>query len=346
MRKFISLTQTGEQTAIYCLTHNDWKLDQASDNYFQAPDTYYRELDRKKIELLFQRYRDPNDASKISSDGVVRFLEDLRLHPESKLVLIIAWKFRAETQCEFTTEEFVNGFVDLGVDSIDKLRAKLPQLENDLCDANKFKDFYQFTFNYAKEHAQKGIDLDMAIAYWNIVLQGQFKFLDLWCKFLTVSIPTLRQPFLLARYFIRKIMFSLFIYSIRKITSDPYRRTRGICCWTLRHTSMTTCPIMMRRARGQFLSMILSNGVKRIICKRQLSARAVDMDIAAATAALATTIKQQKHTVITCIAASTLIQFSTFFVCLQFFILYYEHYFHCLAIRGSCVLFIFRLCEF
>lgn len=170
------------------MQHNDWKLDQASDNYFQAPDTYYRELDRKKIEQLFQRYKDPSDATKISSDGVVRFLDDLRLHPESKLVLIIAWKFRAETQCEFTKDEFTNGFVDLGVDSIDKLKGKLPQLENELRDANKFKDFYQFTFNYAKEHAQKGIDLDMAIAYWNIVLQGQFKFLDLWCKFLTVNI--------------------------------------------------------------------------------------------------------------------------------------------------------------
>lgn len=186
VKKFISLTQTGEQTAIYCLTHNDWKLDQASDNYFQAPDSYYRELDRKKVELLYHKYKDPSE-NKITSDGVVKFLDDLRLSPESKLVLIIAWKFRAETQCEFTKDEFCNGFVDLGVDSIDKLKAKLPQLENELKDAIKFRDFYQFTFNYAKEHAQKGIDLDMAIAYWNIVLQGRFKFLEMWCKFLTVS---------------------------------------------------------------------------------------------------------------------------------------------------------------
>lgn len=144
-------------------------------------------MDRKKVEQLYQRYKDPHDQNKITSDGVVKFLDDLRLSPESKLVLIIAWKFRAQTQCEFSKDEFINGFIDLGVDSIDKLKAKLPQLENELNDLNKFKEFYQFTFNYAKEHAQKGIDLEMAIAYWNIVLQGQFKFLDLWCKFLTVS---------------------------------------------------------------------------------------------------------------------------------------------------------------
>lgn len=161
MKKFIALTQTGEQTAIYCLQHNDWKLDLASDNYFQNPDFYFRELDTKKIELLFNKYRDPNDHLKISSDGVVRLLEDLQLSPESRLVLIIAWKLRAQTQCEFSRDEFVNGFCDLGVDNLDKLKQKLPQLDTELNDILKFKDFYQFTFNYAKETGQKGLDLDM-----------------------------------------------------------------------------------------------------------------------------------------------------------------------------------------
>ena len=31
------------------------------------------------------------------------------------------------------------------------------------------------------------VELDMAIAYWNIVLRGRFKFLDLWCSFLQVT---------------------------------------------------------------------------------------------------------------------------------------------------------------
>lgn len=174
VKRFMAITQSGEQTAIYCLQHNEWKLDQASDNYFSQPQLYYRDLDHKKIEQLFRRYEDPNDQAKISPNGVCLFLDDLRLDPTSKQVLIIAWKFRAETQCEFTRNEFVNGFVDLGVDSIDSLRSKLPTMEIELRDANKFKDFYQFTFNYAKEDTQKGIDLDMAIAYWNIVLKGKF----------------------------------------------------------------------------------------------------------------------------------------------------------------------------
>ena len=73
-------------------------------------------------------------------------------------------------------------------DSIDKLKTKLPNLEKEVNnDALRFKDFYQFTFNYAKGTNQKSLDLDMALAYWNIVLRGRFKFLDIWCTFLKVS---------------------------------------------------------------------------------------------------------------------------------------------------------------
>ncbi|KAL5290311.1 DCUN1D1 family protein [Megaselia abdita] len=185
VRKFILITQTSEQTAIHCLQQNDWKLEIASDNYFQNPSAYYRELDRKKVEQLFLKYRDPHDPQKVNSDGVIRFLEDLNLSPECVLVLIIAWKFRAEKQCEFSRNEFIEGFVNMSCDSLDKLKMKLLQLEKELADQIKFKDFYQFTFNYAKEPGQKSLELETAIIYWGIVLKGRFKFLDLWNKFLT-----------------------------------------------------------------------------------------------------------------------------------------------------------------
>nr|CAD7197781.1 unnamed protein product [Timema douglasi] len=188
VKKFIAFTQTGENTAIFCLTQNDWKLDLASDNYFQNPDVYFREpkisVDKKKLEQLFSRYKDPLEQDKMTAEGIMRFLDDLSLGPESKLVLIMAWKFRAAMQCEFTREEFMNGMTELGVDSVEKLKVRLPSLEIELKDQLRFKDFYHFTFNYAKNPGQKGLDLDMALAYWNIVLQGKFRFLDLWCKFL------------------------------------------------------------------------------------------------------------------------------------------------------------------
>ncbi|EHA97811.1 DCN1-like protein 1 [Heterocephalus glaber] len=126
----------------------------------------------------------PQDENKIGIDGIQQFCDDLALDPASISVLIIAWKFRAATQCEFSKQEFMDGMTELGCDSIEKLKAQIPKMEQELKEPGRFKDFYQFTFNFAKNPGQKGLDLEMAIAYWNLVLNGRFKFLDLWNKFL------------------------------------------------------------------------------------------------------------------------------------------------------------------
>jgi len=199
VKRFVSFTQTSEQLAIHCLSQHDWKLELASDAYFQNPDTYWREamggskgggvasaVDKKKIEQLFNKYRDPHDSDKMVAEGIYRFLQDLSLSPDSRLVLVMVWKMKAATQCEFTREEFVSGMHEMGVDSLDKLKSKLNSIENEILrDGVKFRDLYIFSFSYAKNPTQKGIELEMAIPYWNILLHGRFPLLSLWAQFLT-----------------------------------------------------------------------------------------------------------------------------------------------------------------
>ena len=62
VRQFMIFTQSSEKTAVSCLSQNDWKLDVATDNFFQNPELYIREsvkgsLDRKKLEQLYNRYK-------------------------------------------------------------------------------------------------------------------------------------------------------------------------------------------------------------------------------------------------------------------------------------------------
>lgn len=59
-------------------------------------------------------FSDPQDENKIGIDGIQQFCDDLSLDPASITVLVVAWKFRAATQCEFTKKEFLDGMTELG----------------------------------------------------------------------------------------------------------------------------------------------------------------------------------------------------------------------------------------
>lgn len=54
-------TQSNEKTAVTCLAQNDWKLDVATDKFFQSPELYISNLkgalDKKKLDQLYGRYR-------------------------------------------------------------------------------------------------------------------------------------------------------------------------------------------------------------------------------------------------------------------------------------------------
>uniref|UniRef100_A0A2I3T343 Uncharacterized protein n=1 Tax=Pan troglodytes TaxID=9598 RepID=A0A2I3T343_PANTR len=68
--QFMIFTQS-----ISCLSQNDWKLDVATDNFFQNPELYIREsvkgsLERKKLEQLYNRDKDPQNENKIGIDGI------------------------------------------------------------------------------------------------------------------------------------------------------------------------------------------------------------------------------------------------------------------------------------
>lgn len=67
------------------------------------------------IKSLFTLlYLDPHDDNKIGIDGIQQFCDDLTLDPASISVLLIAWKFRAATQCEFSKQEFMDGMAAQG----------------------------------------------------------------------------------------------------------------------------------------------------------------------------------------------------------------------------------------
>lgn len=187
--KFMQLTATGEKTANFCLSVHGWKLDEACDYYFSNPEKYCRDhkqqilVDRKKIQHLFERYKDSN-SDMIVVDGLLRFFQEIHLDVCSIYALVFNWKLGTVEQTQLTREEFCHGLVTLGCDSVEKLRSRVTQLDNDIRQPNKFKDFYQYTFNFAKDTGSKNLGIEPAIRTWQIVLAGKFPLLDEWCTFL------------------------------------------------------------------------------------------------------------------------------------------------------------------
>jgi hypothetical protein len=53
------------------------------------------------------------EKGRIGPHGMVRFLKDLGVDATSRTALILAWKLKAEKQCEFTLQEFRDGMTEM-----------------------------------------------------------------------------------------------------------------------------------------------------------------------------------------------------------------------------------------
>eukprot|EP01114_Cavostelium_apophysatum_P003609 TRINITY_DN1360_c0_g2_i2.p1 TRINITY_DN1360_c0_g2~~TRINITY_DN1360_c0_g2_i2.p1 ORF type:complete len:181 (-),score=34.69 TRINITY_DN1360_c0_g2_i2:455-997(-) len=58
------------------------------------------------------------------------------------------------------------------------------KLKNDDSQADKFKDFYRFSYHFARVETRKQIDKDIAIMLWKAILTDRFPLITLWINFL------------------------------------------------------------------------------------------------------------------------------------------------------------------
>ncbi|VEL15210.1 unnamed protein product [Protopolystoma xenopodis] len=117
VKKFQSITHSNEKVAINCLQNYNWKIEQAVDFYYsQNQANSNPQVNETKIALLFDKYKDPKYFDLILATGMERFLvHDLQLPLDGITCLMLAWKFSAKTQGEFTRTEFLNGMRELGM---------------------------------------------------------------------------------------------------------------------------------------------------------------------------------------------------------------------------------------
>ncbi|KAK3854599.1 hypothetical protein Pcinc_038936 [Petrolisthes cinctipes] len=145
-----------------------------------------KEYSESKIAKLFDHYKDQH-CELILSEGIESLCMDLDVKPEEFKVLVLAWKFGAETMCRFSRSEFFNGCKALKVDSIKGIQSKFPEMLLEVQDPEKFRDLYRFTFKFGldAEAGQRILPSDMAVLLWKLVFsQREPSILKRWLTFL------------------------------------------------------------------------------------------------------------------------------------------------------------------
>ena len=138
------------------------------------------------LEELFRCYKDEWEDA-ILEEGMEHFCNDLCVDPTEFRVLLLAWKFQAATMCKFTRKIF-DGCKALNADSSDRICARFSSLLTEAKQENKFKDLYQFTFQFGldSEEGQWSVHRQIAITLWKLVsTQNNSPVLDQWLNFLT-----------------------------------------------------------------------------------------------------------------------------------------------------------------
>jgi DCN1-like protein 4/5 len=161
----------------------------------------------KAIEALFNKYKEKlpeveNEAlpggeepeeEVIGPQGIETLCKDLQIDPEDVVTLVLAWRLGATEMGYFTRSEFVDGLKKMQVDSLEKLKAEIPKMRQQLNDATCFREIYRFAFQFAKaEEESKCIDIVTAEALLQLLLVGRYQLATSFAEFLKQSPASLK----------------------------------------------------------------------------------------------------------------------------------------------------------
>lgn len=135
------------------------------------------------VNALFDSFKDV-EQEKIGAESLYVLFDAVDLDPLDISALIFAWKLNAQTPCEFSRHEFVEGLIKLGVDSMPKLKKKVHTLKTMIQEPADFRSFYMYAFNYNKPPGQRSMPVDTARQLCSLLLRDRFIHLDLWLEFL------------------------------------------------------------------------------------------------------------------------------------------------------------------
>lgn len=182
-----------DKVATEYLKKVNYNVERALDAYYQSNKTNTftpstPKADKSKLNKLFDKYAgDGKEKDKMSDEKLGLFFKDGGIDAEKDActTLALAWKLKGKTLGEFSRTEFVDGFSNLGVDSIKGIQQELQTIKSSLSNKQTFKEFYEWLFTFIKDDEErKVLELEPAIEMMGLVLKEQFQLLDKYVDFL------------------------------------------------------------------------------------------------------------------------------------------------------------------
>mmetsp|Transcript_1012 Transcript_1012/g.2445 ORF Transcript_1012/g.2445 Transcript_1012/m.2445 type:complete len:415 (+) Transcript_1012:120-1364(+) len=125
-------------------------------------------------EASFDLYKDHGGSGSIGTDGMLRLCNDLGVHPEDPVMIVLSWALKARELGVYTRTEFLAGLEVLQVRTVEEIRTsgRLEELRALLeIDHPEFPSVYRFAYGWACDPGQRCLHKDVALSLWPIILQ-------------------------------------------------------------------------------------------------------------------------------------------------------------------------------
>jgi len=102
------------------------------------------------------------------------------------VVLVMCWHLGAAEACYFSRDEFINGLEKMRVDSIEKLSQQFPLFREELLDADKFRQIYEYAFVFSRERGTRCLGIEMASALMRLLLLPTYPLVEEFLEYIEV----------------------------------------------------------------------------------------------------------------------------------------------------------------
>ena len=135
------------------------------------------------MSKVFEKYKDSREDA-ILVEGMEKYCIDLEVDPTDVVMLVMAYKMNATKMCEFKRDSFVSFWSKAKCEDISSMKAYIPKLRESLANGPEFEKIYKFAFDFGRESNQKTLPLDIALAFWDLLIKDKYSAYPVWCEFL------------------------------------------------------------------------------------------------------------------------------------------------------------------